>query len=450
MCNDGEKIYSLVQKLFPICRSITGEGVRETIKILQELCPELEMKAVASGTKVFDWKIPQEWNISEGYIENEKGQRILDFSENNLHVLGYSDSIDKILSLEELKKHLYTQPEQKNVIPYVTSYYKNQWGFCMTQQQFDALMPGNYHAVIKSSKTDGVLNYCELMLPGISKKEVLISTYLCHPSMANDNLSSVCVTIYLVKWLQTIKKHKYTYRVVFVPDTIGSIAYINLHLETLKKNVEAALCLSCMGDDAIFSYVATKYNDTLIDKLVVNNLKYSGRNYKLYSFLERGSDERQYGFPGIDLPAGGVCRSKYHTFPEYHTSADNLSHISKQGLQNSLDWLKELICTLEVNAHYQVTCMGEPQLGRRNLYPTTSQKNCYGDSRVIQNFLAYADGKNDLIDIANYIHCSAYTLKDVVAVLLQENLIIENSVKQITKNHLTPPRLSSSRKALIA
>ena len=416
-------MYELAKKLFPICRSITGDGVRETLKILKGEFSEMNIFEVPSGTKVFDWEVPKEWNIKDAYIEDSSGEKIVDFKKNNLHVLGYSTPMDEYLSLDELLEIVYTQPDQPDVIPYVTSYYKERRGFCMSENQKKSLKNGKYHCVIDSELKDGSLTYGEIIIPGQTEEEILLSTYICHPSMANNEVSGPCVTINLAKWINSIENRRYTYRILFIPETIGSITYLSKNLDVMKKNTIAGFVLSCVGDDRTYSYVESKYANTLTDRVIQNVLKYHYTDYKRYSFLQRGSDERQYNAPGIDLPVCSICRSKYGEYPEYHTSADNLDLISQKGLQGTFELMKKCIIALEYNQYYKVTCLGEPQLGKRGLYPTVSQKGTYGGVRLLTNFVAYADGKNDLIEIADIIGCSANDLIGTVVQLLNKNMI---------------------------
>lgn len=417
-------MYNLAKTLFPICRSITGNGVRETLNILKSECQgDMKICEVPSGTKVFDWTVPKEWNIKDAYIEDSSGERILDFAVNNLHVMGYSLPMDQMLSLDELKKILYTQPDQPDVIPYITSYYKERSGFCMSENQKRSLGEDIYHCVIDSELRDGSLTYGEIILPGETKQEILLSTYICHPSMANNEVSGPVVTIELAKWLSELKQRRYTYRIIFIPETIGSITYLSRNLEQMKKNTIAGFVLSCAGDNRTYSYVESKYANTLTDKLVKNVLSFHYPEYKTYSFLQRGSDERQYNAPGIDLPVCAVCRSKYGEYPEYHTSADNLELISEEGLQGMLCMMKKCIRTLEYNYYYKINCLCEPQLGKRGLYPTISQKGSSNIVSAMSDFITYADGTNDLIDISNKIGVSTEGLIDVVDLLHANDLI---------------------------
>lgn len=419
----GNEMYGLCERLFPICRSITGNGVRETLNILKEYYPELKIYEVPTGTRVFDWQVPKEWNIRDAYVENSSGEKIIDFKNNNLHVVGYSVPVDKVVDLSELKTIIYTQEDQHDVIPYVTSYYKERYGFCMSKVQKDSLAEDKYHIYIDSDLKDGSLTYGEIIIPGESEKEIFLSTYVCHPSMANNELSGPAVAIHLAKWLSSLEKRRYTYRIIFIPETIGSITYLSRNLDILKKNVVAGFNISCVGDDRTFSYVASRYGNTLADKVAKNVLKYYYPDYKVYSFLDRGSDERQYNAPGVDLPVCAICRSKYGEYPEYHTSKDDLQLISAAGLQGAFEVYQECIVALENNFKYQINVLCEPQLGKRGLYPTMSQKGSYAAVKAMTDFIAYADGTNDLIDISNIIGVPVNELISIVDKLQKNQLI---------------------------
>lgn len=424
----GQSMYSLCVELFPICRSITGNGVRKTLSILNSVIGgEMVVREVPSGTQVFDWSVPKEWNIRNAWIKDSKGNKILDFKDNNLHVVGYSLPVNKKVNLEELKTIIYTQPEQPDAIPYVTSYYKERYGFCMTQNQKNNLKEDNYHIFIDSELKDGSLTYGEIIIPGDSNKEVFLSTYVCHPSMANNELSGPAVAIYLAKWLKSLPIRRYTYRIIFIPETIGSITYLSQNLEHLKKRVIAGFNISCVGDNSTFSHVASRYGNTLADKVAKNVLRFYYPEYKEYSFLKRGSDERQYNAPGVDLPVCAICRSKYGEYPEYHTSKDNLDFISPEGLAGAFEVYKQCITVLENNYKYKINVLCEPQLGKRGLYPTISQKGSYDAVKAMTDFIAYADGNNDLIDISNIIGVSVKNLTSIIEKLKMNELIEEVS-----------------------
>lgn len=381
---------------------------------------------IPSGTQVFDWTIPKEWNIRDAWIKDNAGNKILDFHNSNLHVLGYSLPVNKKVSLEELKKIIYTQPEQPDAIPYVTSYYKECYGFCMTQNQKNNLTEGTYQIFIDSELKDGSLTYGEIIIPGETDKEIFLSTYVCHPSMANNELSGPAVAIHLAKWLKSLPSRRYTYRIIFIPETIGSITYLSRNLEHLKKYVIAGFNISCVGDNRTFSYVASRYANTLADKVAKNVLHFYYPEYKEYSFLQRGSDERQYNAPGVDLPVCAICRSKYGEYPEYHTSKDDLNFISSEGLAGAFDVYKECIIALENNCKYKVKVLCEPQLGKRGLYPTISQKGSSKVVKIMTDFISYADGTNDLIDISNIIGVSVKELVPIIKRLIANDLIEAN------------------------
>ena len=424
----GEEMYHLCEKMFPYCRSITGDGVRRTLADLQSLMPEMTIHEVPSGTPVFDWTVPKEWRIRDAWIKNAAGEKVLDFHETNLRVMGYSAPLDAEMPLEELKKIIYTQPGQPDAIPYVTSYYKERSGFCMTQREKDALPEEMYHAYIDSELFDGNLTYGEILLPSTegNDDEIFLSTYDCHPSMANNELSGPAVSIFLAKWLKSMPHRRYTYRFIYIPETIGSITYLSQdnHLAHMKAHVKAGFNLSCVGDDRMYSYVASRYGDTLADRVAKNVLHFHAPAYKSYSFLDRGSDERQYDAPGVDLPVCAICRSKYDAYPEYHTSKDDMGLISPSGLQGAYEVYQKCIEALEANRTYQVTCYCEPQLGKRGLYPTISQKQHYGDVMDLLNFIAYADGKNDLIAISDRIGVPIHVLIPFVKDLKANGLLV--------------------------
>lgn len=431
----GNEMYALCDRLFPICRSITGNGVRETLRVLQSICPAMTLHEVPTGTQVFDWTVPKEWNIRDAWIKNSKGEKILDFQETNLHIMGYSLPVNKDVSLEELLPLIHTQPDQPDAIPYVTSYYKERYGFCMSQEQKDALQEDTYHIYIDSELKDGSLTYGEILIPSTegNKDEIFLSTYVCHPSMANNELSGPAVTVYLAKWLLEKTHRRYNYRIIFIPETIGAITYLSQHLPEMKKNIRAGFNISCVGDDRTYSYVASRYGNTLADKVAKNVLSFRYPEYKQYSFLQRGSDERQYNAPGVDLPVCAVCRSKYVEYPEYHTSKDNMGLISPTGLQGSYEVYRDMIEALEYNHKYQIQCLGEPQLGKRGLYPTVSQKGQHDLVAALTDFIAYADGTNDLIDISNMIGVPTKDIIPIVRQLLKTDLL-EKSVVNTVKS----------------
>lgn len=382
----------------------------------------LQIHSIKSGTKVYDWIIPQEWQINDAYIITPDGEKICNFKENNLHVLNYSEGINAEISLQELQNHLYSIEDYEDAIPYVTSYYKRRWGFCIKHKDRKKLKNGNYKVFIDAKHFDGVLNYADFIIPSTQncKDEILISTYLCHPSMANNELSGPIVAIFLAKWLLNQKQRKYNYRFVIIPETIGSIVYINKHLKHLQKYTKAGFVLSCIGDDNAYSLVHSPSENTLADKVALHTLK-NKQNFKEFSFLDRGSDERQYCSPLVNLPVVGICRSKYLEYKEYHTSKDDLNFISEEGLQGGLNAIKEIIMNLEVNEIYKNTIICEPNLGKRDLYHTLNQG--ITKKPISADFLAFCDGKNDVLDIASRLNMQAYKLKDLIEKLKFHGLI---------------------------
>ncbi|EAJ3387760.1 DUF4910 domain-containing protein [Campylobacter coli] len=411
----GKAMYELACELFPIPRSITGQGFRDSLEILNKTLGGgiLKFHSIKSGTKVFDWIVPDEWNVKEAYIITPKGEKICDFKKHNLHLLNYSEAIDQEIELEELQDHLYSIEEMPDAIPYVTSYYKRRWGFCLTHNERKKLKKGKYKVYINAKHDEnGVLDYADFILPSTqnSKDEILISTYLCHPSMANNELSGPVVAIFLAKWLLSLKKRRYNYRFIIIPETIGSIVYLSKHLEHLKKHVKAGFVLSCLGDDHAYSLIHTPKENTLSDKVALHTLK-NKENFKAFSFLDRGSDERQYNAPLVNLGIVGVCRTRYGDYDGYHNSKDDLNFISEKGLMGGLQSIQEMILNLEINAVYKNTIVCEPNLGKRGLYHTLSTVN---DTPLACNFLAYCDGENDIIDIANILNMQAYEFKELL------------------------------------
>lgn len=419
----GAKMYELCRELFPICRSISGAGLRKSLEILKREAPRLTKIEFPTGTNCFDWEIPMEWNIRDAFIVAPDGKKLCRFTDSNLHVMGYSTPIDREVQLEELQEHLYSLPDNPDAIPYVTSYYRPNWGFCITHKEREGLIQGKYRVFIDSTLSSGSISAGELVIEGESDQEVLLSTYLCHPSMANNELSGPVVTTFLAKWLDGLEKRRYTYRILFLPETIGSIAYLSRNHATMKQKTVAGFVITCVGDDKTYSYLPSRKGNTLADRAAKHVLKHHYPEYKSYSYLDRGSDERQYCSPGIDLPVCSVMRSKYGTFPEYHTSHDNLDLVSPEGLSGSYDLLKKIVQCIEANETVMTTVLCEPQLGKRGLYSTTSTRDSWKQSRNMVNLVAYADGTVDLIGIAEAIGVALNDLTESVILLKAAGLL---------------------------
>ncbi len=423
----GYKIHNLACELWGINRSITGEGVRRTLEHIKgQYLPSLNIKSVSSGTKVFDWIVPKEWRVNQAYIITPQGNKICDFSINNLHLVGYSKPFHGKMKLVELQKYLYSLPAQPKAIPYITSYYEERWGFCLTQEQRDSLNDGEYEVVIDSELFTGNLNYGELILQGQSNKEVFLSTYICHPSMANNELSGPTVVTYLAKWLSELPTRYYTYRFIYVPETIGSISYLSKNYKKMKKNVIAGFNVSCVGDERSYSYVPSRNGKTISDQVAKHVLKWIDPNYISYSWLDRGSDERQYCAPGIDLPIASILRTKYGKYPEYHTSLDNLDKVvTPKGLEGGYCALRRALEILEKNRTYKVNILCEPQMGRRGLYSTLSRKKSDPETRLMMNFISFCDGEHSLLDIAEKINIPAWRLYEIIDQLVSHDLILQ-------------------------
>ena len=424
--NIGLELYSLAKRLWPINRSITGEGVRETLSILKELNPKLSIHEVPSGKKVFDWEVPREWYVSDAYIITPSGKKICDFKDNNLHLLGYSIPVNRKINLKELQKHLYSIPGQPSAIPYVTSYYEERWGFCLSENERNLLEDGDYLVFIDSKLFNGSLSYGEILIKGDSDREIFLSTYVCHPSMANNELSGLVVCSYIANWFANKKNNRFSYRFVFVPETIGSIAYLSKHYVNLKKKVIAGFNVSCIGDERSYSYLPSRNGNTISDKAAKHVLKWIDPNYKTYSWLDRGSDERQYCSPGIDLPIASILRTKYGEYSEYHTSLDNLKDVvTPKGLNGGYLALRKTLELIEKNNIYKVNFLCEPQMSKRGLYPTLSDKNQKNYTKLLMDFISFCDGENTLIDIAEKINVPAWNLYDLIEKLISEDLISE-------------------------
>ena len=421
----GSEMYGWARDLFPVCRRLTGNGTRQTLAYLRDIVPEMTLHEVRSGTAAFDWIVPDEWNIAGGYIENEAGERVVDFADSNLHVVGYSQPVDGIFTLEELDPHLHSLPDRPDTVPYITSYYARNWGFCLTHNTRETMKAGRYRCVIDSTLGPGSLTYGEIFLPGTSSSEIFLSTYVCHPSMANNELSGPIVTIALARWLAGRRDRRYGIRIVFIPETIGSIVYLSRHLEHLKQHVIAGFNITCVGDDRAWSYLPSRRGDTLADRAALHVLGREHPDFVHYSYLDRGSDERQYCSPGVDLPVASVMRSKYGAYPEYHTSDDDLSVISPEGLGGAYEALKRCIECVEMNDTFRTQTLGEPQLGRHNLISNVGlgPAKMSDFRRRLSNLLAYSDGTKDLIAVADEIGEPVWELLEPLSRLLDNNLV---------------------------
>lgn len=395
----GKKIYDLSVDLFPICRSITGEGVRQTLSILQEHIT-LEIHEISSGTEVFDWSVPKEWNIKEAWFKDGKGNTIVNFKDHNLHIVNYSIPIHKKMNLVELQEHLYTLPDQPKLIPYRTSYYEENWGFCLAHEQYQTLKEDTYEVFIDASLDAGHLTYGEYFIPGKTKEEVLFSAHICHPSLANDNLSGICLLVYLAKYLQE-RDNRYSYRFLFAPGTIGSITWLALN-EAKTKHIKHGIVASLLGDGGAFTYKKSRRENAEIDQVASYVLKNSKLAYQLKDFIPYGYDERQFCSPGFNLPVGNLSRSQFGSFPEYHTSADNLSFIKPEYLAESYEVYRQIIKVLEANyrpVNLNPKC--EPQLGKRGLYKALGGQNDEQSMQMAMLWvLNYSDGSRSLLEIA--------------------------------------------------
>lgn len=423
----SRSLFSLMERMYPICRSITGNGVRETMKIIQEIIP-LEVKEIPTGTIVFDWEVPEEWNISDAYIENVDGIRIIDFQKLNLHVLNYSIPVDLMISRKELEEHVFTLPDYPDWVPYRTSYHNRQWGFCMSHNQWLSMTDELYHVKIESTLKAGHLTYGELYLPGETDEEVLFTCHTCHPSLCNDNLSGISIAAALATELQK-QKHHFSYRFLFIPGTIGSISWLALN-ENLTKKIVHGLVLNLLGDSSNFHYKKSRRGNTGIDKIMEYLLKEKSDANVILEFSPYGYDERQFCSPGFNLPVGRISRKPHGEFPEYHTSADNLDFVSSEKMQESFALLLDAITIIESNKiYYNLNPKCEPQLGKRGLYKAIGgQSNQKDFQMALLWILNLSDGNNNLLDIATKSKIDFGTINDAAIELVKANLLSESKI----------------------
>ena len=418
----GLEMYRLIGDLYPICRSITGDGVRKTLQILQQSIP-LEIHEVPTGTAVFDWIVPKEWNVRDAYLKNSRGEKILDFHVSNLHLLSYSIPIHQKLPLSKLKEHLFTLPEHPDWIPYRTSYYQEAWGFCLSHHALEQLEDEEYEVFIDTSLEDGHLSYGEYYLPGATNDEILFSCHICHPSLCNDNLSGTVLATFLAKYLSLLPR-RYSYRFLFIPGTIGAITWLALNPD---RQIAHGLVISGVGNPGAMTYKKSRQGNAEIDRIVAYTLQHSGQPYSIEEFSPYGYDERQYCSPGFDLPVGSLTRTPFGTYPEYHTSADNLEFVKPDFLADSLRIYLKVTEILEDNKRYLNTnpfC--EPQLGRRGLYEMLGGKqSTHVDRMALLWVLNLSDGKYSLLDIVNRSGLEFDLIYTAATALLEHHLLQE-------------------------
>lgn len=423
----GAEMHQLMEELYPICRSITGDGVRDTLRILAKHIP-MEVHEIPSGTQVFDWVVPKEWNIRDAYIKDASGKKIVDFKNSNLHVLNYSAPIKRKINLAELKDHLFSLPEHEDWIPHRNSYYRENWGFSLSHRQLESLKDGEYDVFIDSSLEPGHLTYGECYLQGEEDHEFLISTHTCHPSLCNDNLSGLALTTYLAKSLKE-RKLRYSYRFLFIPSTIGSITWLSLNEKAVPK-IKHGLVVACVGDPGKMHYKKSRRGNSEIDRAVEHVLKHSGQDYGILEFSPYGYDERQYSSPGFNLPMGSLSRTPHGRFPEYHTSADNLDFVKADSLSDSYSKYMEVIDVIEHNKTYLNTnpkC--EPQLGKRGLYSMFGGKRDENRYELAMLWvLNFSDGNFSLLDIAERSDMPFPDIKEAAAKLAGHGLLTEASL----------------------
>lgn len=418
-------IENYFDRLWPICRSITGEGLRESFKILQEIIP-LELTEVPSGTEVFDWTVPDEWSIRDAYIVTPDGKKIADFKVNNLHVVNYSEPVDSELSFEELEPHLHYKKELPDAVPYITSYYKKTWGFCISYEQFKQLpREGTYRVMIDSELKPGSLTYGDLLLPGETDEEILFSSYLCHPSMANNELSGPLTLAFLYREIAKIPNRKYSYRFVIAPETIGTICFLNRYKDLLIENVMAGYVFTCCGDGGQICFKEARDEESITNRMTDHLLRHRKEEYNAVPFDPVGSDERQYNSPGFNLPVGVLMRTPFSEFKEYHTSADNKDLMDFENMAELIEFCKQLVKAYELNSSYENQIKYcEPFLGKRNLYEELSTKMSHSERiKMRLRLLNYLDGTRDLLEICERYDYSILDTEHEVKQLLEHGLI---------------------------
>jgi aminopeptidase-like protein len=411
--------------LWPICRSISGNGLRHSFKILQEIIP-FELIEVPTGTVVLDWKIPKEWNINDAYIITPNGKKIAEFKINNLHLINYSIPVNKTMSWEELKPHLHTLPNKPDAIPYLTTYYKETWGFCLTHHEYLQLpQEGNYQVVIESTLADGAITYGQYILKGSSEEEILFSSYLCHPSMANNELSGPLALAFLYQELSKIENRYYTYRFVLAPETIGIVAFLAQHGDKIKSKIKAGYVLTCCGDAGKITYQLSKRTDTLADNMMQHFLKTKYTNATVRDFRVGGSDERQYCSPGYNFPVGTIMRTPYKIYPEYHTSLDNKSIIDFSALKEIVMLLVDVCKGMEMNWPIEPGHLyGEPMLGKRNLYPDKGGAGIMSeDLMFLLSMITMSEIQHTPLEIANRLEANILDLEKALQIALREGLV---------------------------
>ncbi|WP_436758532.1 DUF4910 domain-containing protein [Streptosporangium sp. V21-05] len=396
---EGREMHALVERLYPLCRSITGDGVRRTLEIIGESLG-LQVREVPTGTQVLDWTVPREWNIRDAYVKDASGNRVVDFGASNLHVVGYSVPVSATMTLDELRGHLHTLPEQPDLVPYRTSYYAETWGFCLAHDTLEGLPDGPYEVMIDSTLADGHLTYGEHVVPGRVAEEVLVSCHVCHPSLANDNLAGIAVAVRLARRLAGADPW-YTYRFLFAPGTIGAIAWLARNRERAGR-IRHGLVLACAGDRGPLTYKRSRRGDAGIDRAVRHVLRSSGRPHTVVDFSPYGYDERQFCSPGFDLPVGSLTRTPYAGYPEYHTSADDPAFVSPEAMADTLETCWEVTRVLEDDrAYLNLSPYGEPQLGRRGLYGSLGGRSDTKEAQMAMLWvLNLSDGRHSLLDIA--------------------------------------------------